>query len=99
MEIRAYRGSRRASTYDEHVLPEHLFGRMVLLASAYDLHQLSTRDPYGPTELYGEQAQRIAEEVRFIGSIGTTRCSPRTWLLSVAYAAHPGESWLVIEGP
>ena len=81
VEIRAYRGSRRASTYDEHVMPEDLFGRLVSLAQAYKLHQLTALDPYGPTELGPEQARRIAEEVWFIAEIVTDPLLALTWSL------------------
>ena len=103
VEIRAYRGSRRASTYDEHVMPEGLFTRLGLLASAYKLHQLSALEPYGPTELNKEQARRVAEEVRFIARVVDDRLlAPH--LAAVQRVAdycwkHSGEGWLIIEGP
>lgn len=103
VEVRGYRGSRRASTYDEHVMPEALFGRLVLIAKAYSLHQLSNLDPYGPTELNPEQARRVADESAFIAGVvndpllaphaeAVQRVADYCWKYS-------GESWLVIEGP
>ena len=103
VELRSYRGSRRASTYDEHVMPEGLFERTVSLAKAYDLHQLSSLDPYGPTELHGEQARRLAGEVRFIsGVVNDPLLAPH--LDAVGRVAdycwqHPSDAWIVIEGP
>ncbi len=103
VEIRAYRGSRRASTYAEHVMPEDLFERVVSLAQAYKLHQLRALDPYGPTELNAEQAHRIADEARFIADVVTDPLlAPH--LVAIQRVAdycwqHSGESWLVIEGP
>lgn len=103
VEIRAHRGSCRASMYDEHVMPEDLFERLVSLAQAYKLHQLSALDPYGPTELSPEQARRIAEEVRFIAEVVTDPLlAPH--LVAVRRVAdycwqYSGESWLRIEGP
>jgi hypothetical protein len=84
-------------------MPEDLFGRLVLLAKAYDLHQLSALDPYGPTELNSEQARRLAEEAHFIaGVVNDPLLAPH--LAAVGRVAdycwqHSGESWLVIEGP
>jgi hypothetical protein len=103
VEIRAYRGSRRASTTDEHVMAESLFSRVILLASAYNLHQLPTLDPYGPHELNAQQARRVAEEVSFIAAVvndpllapdlaAIQRVADYCW-------KHAGESWLIIEGP
>jgi hypothetical protein len=84
VEFRVYRGSRKASIYDEHVMPEDLFVRLTLLASAYQLHQLSSLDPYGPTELNAQQARRVAEEAAFIARIvndppagSSPRCSAK----------------------
>jgi hypothetical protein len=103
VEIRAHRGSRGASTNDEHVMPESLFSRLILLASAYNLHQLPTLDPYGPHELNAQQARRVAEEVSFVARVvndpllapdlaAIRRVADYCW-------QHPGQSWLIIEGP
>lgn len=103
VEVRGHRGSPRASTYDEHVMPEGLFERVVGLASSYKLHQLSALDPYGPTELNREQARRVAEEAAFIAHVvndpllaphlaALKRVADYCW-------RHPGDSWLHIEGP
>lgn len=103
VEIRAYRGSRRASIYDEHAMPEDLFARLTLIASAYKLHQLSALDPYGPTELNREQARRVSEEAAFVAqTLNDPLLAPH--LEAVQRVAdycwkHSGESWLVIEGP
>ena len=103
VEFRAHRGSRQASTYDEHVMPEALFTRLVLLASAYTLHQLPALNAYGPTELNREQARRVSQEARFIAEVvndpllaphlaAVQRVADQCW-------KHSGEAWLIIEGP
>ena len=85
-------------------MPEDLFARLTLLASAYHLHQLSSLDPYGPTELNAEQARRVAEEAAFVAEIvndpllvphlaGVKRVADYCWRHSER------ESWLIIEGP
>lgn len=103
VELRAFRGNRRAPTCDEHVMPEDLFLRIVLLGKAYDLHQLSALDPYGPTEFIKEQARRLAEEARFIGGVvNDPLLAPHLSAVGrvVDYCwRHTGDSWLVIEGP
>jgi hypothetical protein len=102
IEIRAYRGGR-ASTFKEHVVPEELFVRLLLIASAYKLHQLPTLNQYGPFTLNPEQARRIAEETRFVaGIVNDDLLVPH--LTAVAEVAdycwqHSGEGRLVIEGP
>ena len=84
-------------------MPDERFARVVLLAKAYKLHQLSSLDPYGPTELNAEQARRVAEEAGFIGEVvndplllphlvAPRRVADYCWM-------HSGESWLLIEGP
>ena len=84
-------------------MPEDLFARLTSIASAYELHQLSSLDPYGPTELSREQARRISEEAAFIARTvndpllglhleAVQRVADYCW-------KHSGQSWLVIEGP
>jgi hypothetical protein len=103
VEFRAYRGSRRASTFHEHVMPEGLFARLVFLASAYKLHQLTSLDPYGSTELNAQQARRVAEETAFIAAtVADPLLGPHlAGVRSVADYCwqYAGESWLIIEGP
>jgi hypothetical protein len=103
VELRAYRGKRRASTYREHVVPEELFVRTLLLASAYELHQLPTLDQYGPFELNKEQARRVDDEVAFLSTVvNDVLLAPHLEAISAVAAhcwRHSGDAWLHIEGP
>ena len=84
-------------------MPEDLFARLVRLASAYKLHQLTALDPYGPTELNKEQARRVSDEVAFIGRVvNDPLLRPHAIELQrVADACwrHTEDAWMVIEGP
>jgi hypothetical protein len=102
VEIRAHRGSRRASIYDEHVMPEDLFARMVSLASADKLHQLSSLDPYGPTELTPSRPGGLQKRLLHRPSRERPAAEPHlTAIRRVADSCltHSGDSWLLIEGP
>jgi hypothetical protein len=103
VEVRAYRGPRRASVFREHLVPEDLFSRALMLARAYELHQLSALDPYGPFELNKEQARRISEEAAWLAALvndpllephlhGVRKAADFCWQYS-------GEAGLIIEGP
>jgi len=62
VEIRAFRGTRRASVYREHVLPEQVFARMLEVGERRGLALLSSIDQHGPHELDKQTARRLAEE-------------------------------------
>jgi len=103
VEVRAYRGQRRASVNREHVLNEDLFARALLLARAYQLHQLGSLDGYGPTELNKLQARRFADELGFLRTVvNDSLLEPHlTGMQEVAdFCWRTSEdAWLVIEGP
>jgi hypothetical protein len=62
VEIRAFRGTRRASVYREHVLSEQVFARMLEVGERRGLSLLSSIDQQGPHELDKQTARRLAEE-------------------------------------
>jgi hypothetical protein len=63
VEVRAFRGTRRASVYREHVLPERDFARIVAAGAARGLQLLSSLDRHRPYELDKASAKRLADEV------------------------------------
>jgi hypothetical protein len=103
VDVRAYRGTRTASVYREHVVPERLFERILLLASAYDLHVLPALDQYGPHELNQQQAATVAEELAFLQPVvNDAALAPHLIALRELslWCARSGESsWIHIEGP
>ena len=103
VEVRAYRGQRRAFVHREHLVNEDLFARALLLARAYRLHQLGSLDGYGPTELNKPQARRLADELGFLRTVvndsllephltGMQEVADFCWRTS-------DDAWLLIEGP
>jgi hypothetical protein len=103
VEVRAYRGQWRASVHREHVVNEDLFARAILLARAYQLHQLGSLDGYGPTELNKLQARRFAEELGFLRTVvNDSLLEPHlAGMQDVAdfYWRTTEDAWLVVEGP
>lgn len=103
VDIRAFRGPRESSVSREHAVPEGLFVRALLVASAYELHLLPALDQYGPHELSKEQARTLADEVRLIRSVlNDDVLDPHlAALFDVALwcARSPGDASIVIEGP
>jgi hypothetical protein len=103
VEVRSFRGSRRASVYREHVLPEEAFARILEVGRQTDLALLASLDQYGPHELDKRQAAQFAEEVT---RIRTSAEVPEldadlTAIAEVARwcARATDESWMKIEGP
>jgi hypothetical protein len=94
---------RESSVSREHAVPEGLFVRALLVASAYELHLLPALDQYGPHELSKEQARTLADEVRLIRSVlNDDVLDPHlAALYDVALwcARSPGDASIVIEGP
>ena len=84
-------------------VPEALFVRAQHLARAYDLHLLPTLEVYGKTELNGDQAGVLAEELAFIRDLvddATLRPHLDAWLsLALACSRSVRPVNLVIEGP
>lgn len=103
VEVRGYRGARRASIRREHVVNEDLFDRVLLLASAYKLHQVGSLDGYGPTELNKTQARSFADELGFLRTaVNDTLLEPH--LAAMQAVADfcwrtTEDGWMVVEGP
>jgi hypothetical protein len=62
VEIRAFRGTRRASVYRAHTLAEREFKRIVDAGARNRLSRLASLDPYEPHELDKARARQLAEE-------------------------------------
>ena len=102
VEVRAFRGTRRASVYREHVLPEKDFARILAAGKARRLALLSSLDQHGPHELDKASAKGLAEEatgLRMSGELPDLD-GDLTAVIEVArWCAHASDdSWLRIEG-
>ena len=62
VEVRAFRGKRRASVYREHALAEADFARILAAGTARGLSLLASLEPHGSHELDKTDARRLAEE-------------------------------------
>ncbi|HEY6836816.1 MAG TPA: hypothetical protein VI142_10265 [Gaiellaceae bacterium] len=103
VEIRAFRGTRQASVYQELVLRESSFVRIVLAAGRQRLRTLGSLDQHGTHELDKAQAQGVAEEVTQLRSSGELIDvdDDLTALAELSrWCAHAREdAWLKIQGP
>jgi hypothetical protein len=103
VEIRAFRGSRRASVYREHVVSERAFTRILEAGEQNELALLASLDQYGPHELDKRQARQLAGETTSIRASGELPDldDDLTAIAEVArWCSHAsGNSWLKIEGP
>ena len=103
VEIRASRGSRRASVYREHLLSENAFARILAAGERKELALLSSLDQYGPHELDKQEARQLADEatsIRMSGELPDLD-DDLTAIAEVArWCAHASkDSWMKIEGP
>ena len=103
IEIRAFRGTRRASVYREHVLSEAAFERIVAVGAEHGLGVLSSLDPADPHEFDKREAQRLAhdaDELRRSSELPDLD-GDLTALGEIARwcARASGRSWLTIAGP
>jgi len=101
-----YAGDEPVSlTVDGHTwdMPERLFARAQYLARAYELHLLPMVESYGKTQLNGQQAGTLAEELAFIRDLvddGVLRPHLDAWIaLALACSRSARPASLVIEGP
>lgn len=103
VEIRAFRGTRQASVYQELVLPASTFVRVLGAAVGHRLPVLASLDRHGPQELGKDGARDLAAEVTVLRSSGELADidDELTSLAGVArWCAHAREgAWLRIEGP
>ena len=102
VEVRAFRGTRRASVYRDHVLPEGDFGRILAAGTARGRALLSSLDQHGPHELDKASAKRLAEEatdLRMSGELPDLDGDLIALIEVARWSAHASdESWLRIEG-
>jgi hypothetical protein len=103
VEIRAFRGSRRASVYREHALGEGAFRRIVAAGARNGLRRLASLDPYGPHKLDKATARQLAEEASRLRASAELPDLDAD-LVAIAEVARwcaraEKGSWLRIEGP
>ena len=103
VEIRAFRGSRRASVYRGHALDEREFKRIIEAGARRGLPRLASLDPYGPDELDKETAKQLADEANRLRAAAELPDLDGD-LVALAEVARwcaraPKGSWLRIEGP
>lgn len=102
VEIRAFRGKRKASVYREHVLPVARFGRILEVANREGLTLLAWLEPHGQHELGKEEARQLADEATAIRASGALPelDDDLTAIAEVANwcARSREDSWLRIEG-
>jgi hypothetical protein len=103
VEIRAFRGTRRASVYREHALSEKDFARILAAGAARRLPLLASLDQYLPHQLDKANAQRLADEITDVRMSGELPELDHdlTAIAEVArWCAHAADrSWVEIEGP
>ena len=84
-------------------IPEGLFARVQHLARAYELHLLPALEIYGQTQLNGQQASALADELAFIRDLvedAALRPHLEAWIsLALACSRSVRPAALVIEGP
>jgi hypothetical protein len=102
VEIRAFRGPRKASVYRDHVLREGTFARILTAADKERFALLSSLGQPGPHELDKAASMRLAEQLNQLRASGAL-VDIDDDLVAVAevarWCAHAGEeAWLRIEG-
>jgi hypothetical protein len=103
VEIRAFRGTRKASTYHEHTLAEASFVRILAAGAEHELEVLPSLDARGSHELDKERSRALARDVEGIrGSAELLDLDDD--LTAIAEVARwcgraPGEAWLRIVRP
>jgi hypothetical protein len=103
VELRAFRGTRRTSTYREHTLSEGAFSRILAMGAERGLSQLSSLHVHGRHELDKAGAQRLAEEateVRMSGQLPDLDGDLIAIVEVARWCVHASEdSWLTIRNP
>ncbi|HZO96932.1 MAG TPA: hypothetical protein VFB42_06135 [Gaiellaceae bacterium] len=101
--VRAFRGSRRASVYREHVLAAEAFARILATGRRAGLALLPSLDRRGRRELDKREAARLAAELTTVRASGELLDldADLTAVAEVArWCAHaPRGSWLRVERP
>ena len=103
VEVRAFRGTRRASVYREHVLRERDYARILAAGAACALSLLSSLRRHRRHELDKASAKRLADEatdLRISGELPDLD-GELTAVAEVArWCAHSSNaSWLRIDRP
>jgi hypothetical protein len=68
--FRAFRGTRRASTYREHLMGSAAFARLVAAGGESGLRLVASLDPAAPAELDKDGARRLADEASALQDSG-----------------------------
>ena len=67
VRVRAFRGNRRAAVYQEHVVPERAFARMVAAGRRHRLPLLSSLQQHAAAdELDQDQAHQLSNEIEAV---------------------------------
>ena len=64
--IRVFRGSRRAAVYQEHVVPERAFARMLAAGRRHRLPLLSSLQQHTADQLDQDQARQLSNEIEAV---------------------------------
>ncbi len=103
VELRAFRGTRKASVYREYLVSETAFGRVLSIGAERGLSLLSSLDPHGRRELDKAGAKRLAEEatdMRMSGQLPDLDYDLTAIAELARWCVHATEdSWLTIVGP
>ena len=102
VELRAFRGSRRASVYRSHAVSGAAFARILESGASYELALLASLGRTGPHELDKESARQLAAEANEIRKSGELLDLDGD-LVAIAELARwcaraPTRSWMTIEG-
>ena len=101
VEIRAFRGTRRASVYREHVLADGAYDRIVAAAARRGLALLPSLARGEPHELDKRSSRRLAGETTDVRMSGELPELDRDLVAIVEVARwcarSPGDAWLRIQ--
>jgi hypothetical protein len=103
VELRAFRGTRKASVYREYRVSETAFGRVLSVGAERGLSLVSSLDPHGRRELDKAEAKRLADEttaMRMSGQLPDLDDDLTAIAELARWCIHATEdSWLTIVGP
>jgi predicted metal-binding membrane protein len=87
---------------ENDAIPERIGQRLVALAQAYELHQLSTLEPYAQNRLNSQQAISLVAELEFlfehVDDQALRRCAEPLYRLA-SRCARDTRVELLVEGP
>jgi hypothetical protein len=100
--IRAFRGTRKASVYREHLIPHASFARIAAVGEREGLGVVSSLRRRAPQRLDKRRARRLAEEATAMRSTGELADldDDLTAITEVARwcARAAGDAWMSFEG-